>query len=82
MLPGALRRSLAALLTSPPCHAALHLGLGGPLPLLAAYRPYPFCDANARGWFLDGALEVNADKTKYVVMSRIQFGTESQRKYR
>jgi hypothetical protein len=71
-----------ALLTSPQCHAALQLGLRGSLPLLAAYRPYPLCDVNARGWFLDGALEVNADKTKYVFMSRIQFGTESQRKCR
>jgi len=80
MLSGASRRSLAALLTSPQCHAALQLGLGGPLPLLAASRPYPFRDANARGWFLNG--EVNDDKTKYVIMSRIQFGTELQRKYR
>jgi len=36
-------------------HNTSHLGLGGPLPMLAVYRRFPLCDIDAKGWLLEGS---------------------------
>jgi len=51
--------ALLITLASPPQHHAalstVHLGLGGPLPVLAIYRCFPLCDNDAKGWLLEGS---------------------------